>query len=308
MSNERPLLEERKVLEKLVVEPGQPAHLHRRDTAWKGGSRLEKLAEEDAKKRARELLEEYVEQLAAAQQLLWASDSYALLVVLQAMDAAGKDGTIEHVMSGLNPQGCEVTSFKQPSTEELGHDFLWRCAKAVPERGRIGIFNRSYYEEVLVVRVHPELLNAQRLPSGTMIDERFWQHRFDSINAFEEHLDRNGTKVLKFFLHVSKEEQKRRFLARLDDPEKQWKFSRGDVAERAFWNDYQAAYEAAISATSTQRAPWYVIPADHKYVARTLVAAVMAHTIRGLKLEYPRLSEQQLKELDQARAELLAET
>jgi PPK2 family polyphosphate:nucleotide phosphotransferase len=295
------------VLERLLVEPGKPARLHARDTAWKGGPRFQHLAKKEAKEKAREILDRLKAELAEAQNLLWASDTYSVLVVLQALDAAGKDGTIKHVMSGVNPQGCEVASFKQPSSEELDHDFLWRCAKRVPERGRIGIFNRSYYEEVLVVRVHPELLEYQKLPPDTPSGKHLWKSRFEQINAFEEHLDRCGTRIVKLFLHLSKDEQKERFLARLDDPEKQWKFSRADLAERGHWDEYMAAYEDALTATSTPWAPWYVIPADHKYVARTLVAAILVQTIQGLDLAYPQLDAEQIEALEEARRHLQAE-
>jgi PPK2 family polyphosphate:nucleotide phosphotransferase len=231
---------------------------------------------------------------------------YAVLVVFQAMDAAGKDGMIKHVMSGVNPQGCQVFAFKAPSAEELDHDFLWRCVKALPERGRIGIFNRSYYEEVLVVRVHPEILARQKLPPGKR-GKGFWEDRYESINDLERHLVRNGTVILKFFLHVSKDEQRRRFLDRIEDPEKHWKFSAGDVAERDHWDDYMEAYEDAIRATSTAWAPWYVIPADHKWVARALVADVLATTIRDLGLEHPAPTTEQKRALAEARRRLLAE-
>jgi PPK2 family polyphosphate:nucleotide phosphotransferase len=229
-----------------------------------------------------------------------------MLVIFQAMDAAGKDGTIRHVLSGVNPQGCHVTSFKQPSDEELDHDYLWRCVKALPERGRIGIFNRSYYEEVIVVRVHPEILACQKLPPGKR-GKSFWEERYEDISSFERYLSRNGTTIVKFYLHVSKEEQKRRFLSRIEDPEKRWKFSEKDVAERAFWDDYRSAYEDAISATSREWAPWYIIPADSKWAARCLVADVLATTIRSLNLEYPKLSKEQLAVLEKARKKLEAE-
>jgi len=290
----------------ILVEPGRNANLAKRDPAWKGGRRFEHLAGDELKEEAQGLLREAVDDLAEAQELLWASDTYALLVIFQALDAAGKDGTIEHVMSGVNPQGVHVSSFKQPSAEELDHDFLWRCAVRLPERGRIGIFNRSYYEEVLVVRVHPEYLEAQRIPQ-VLRGKKFWKHRYDSINAFERHLDRNGTKVVKFFLNVSKEEQKRRFLARLDEPEKNWKFSPADVGERAHWDAYQDAFERALTATSTPWAPWYVIPADHKDVMRALVAAVLVHTIEGLHLDHPALSEEDRVALAESRTLLEAE-
>jgi PPK2 family polyphosphate:nucleotide phosphotransferase len=238
---------------------------------------------------------------------LRASDTYALLVIFQALDAAGKDGTIKHVTSGINPQGCQVFSFKQPSAEERDHDFLWRANRALPERGRIGIFNRSYYEDVLVVRVHPEFLDGQQLPPDTPKGKRLWKQRYEEIKDFERHLDRNGTKIVKFFLHVSKEEQRRRFLERVENPEKHWKFSGSDLAERARWDDYMEAFEDAITATSTSYAPWYVIPADHKYVMRTLVAGVLVRSIRGLGLSYPTVTPEKLEAIEKARDALLAE-
>src|SRR5579862_5129672 len=227
---------------------------------------------------ASKLLREGIEWLAHEQDMLYAQDRWSLLLVFQAMDAAGKDGTIKHVMSGVNPQGCQVFSFKQPSTEELSHDFLWRYAKALPERGRIGIFNRSYYEEVLVVKVHPAILANQRIP-GVKSNKDCWQARYDDINNFEQHLTRNGTVILKFFLNLSKEEQRKRFLQRLDDPTKHWKFSDSDMKERGYWDDYMDAYESCLSATSTEWAAWHVIPADHKWVARAMVAKVVTTAI-----------------------------
>jgi len=224
-------------------------------------------------------------------------------VVLQAMDTAGKDGTIKHVMSGLNPQGCTVHAFKQPSDQDLDHNFLWRYWDKVPERGRIGLFNRSYYEEVLVVRVHPELLARQRLPPGRR-DAHFWQERYDDINQFERHLARNGTVIVKFFLNISKAEQRRRLLARLDDPAKQWKFSAADLAEREYWDEYMRSYEDMLRATSTRWAPWYVIPADHKYVARALVAHILTRTVESLGLAYPRVSPAGRRALAAARRRL----
>ena len=293
------------VLDQLRVEPGTRANLAGRDPGWKGGPETEGLGTTRPKAAARRQLGQLVEELAAAQELLWACDRCALLVVFQALDAAGKDGTIKHVMSGVNPQGCQVVTFKAPSAEELDHDFLWRCAKALPERGRIGIFNRSYYEEVLAVRVHPELLEAQKLPPGGR-GKRFWKDRFESINAFERHLDRNATKIVKFFLHVSKDEQRRRFLERLDDPAKQWKWSAADLATRARFDDYMEAYEEAVTATSTTSAPWYVIPADHKYVMRTLVAGVLVHTVASLGLSYPEVSAEARQAMEEARRALLS--
>ncbi len=236
------------------------------------------------------------------QERLYASDSYSLLLIFQAMDAAGKDGAIKHVMSGVNPQGCQVSSFKQPSAEELEHDFLWRTTKRLPERGRIGIFNRSYYEEVLVVRVHPEYLAAQRLPDKPRPGSaEFWEQRMHSIREHEAHLARNGTVIVKFFLHVSAEEQRERFLDRIDHPDKNWKFSEGDVRERQHWNEYMAAYGQAISATSTREAPWYVIPADDKKNARLIMSAVINQTLLALNLEFPKLDRGRLAELKAAR-------
>jgi PPK2 family polyphosphate:nucleotide phosphotransferase len=229
-----------------------------------------------------------------------------MLVILQAMDAAGKDGTIEHVMSGVNPQGCQVFGFKKPSAEELDHNFLWRYMKVLPERGRIGIFNRSYYEDVLVTRVHPELLDEQKLPPAKR-NRSFWDERYDDINGFERHLVRNGTVILKFFLNISKEEQKRRLLDRLDDPSKHWKFSLSDLAERSFWNVYMKAYEDALGATSTPWAPWYVVPADQKWVTRSVVADILVSTIKSLDLSYPKVTKEQKRVLDRARKQLLRE-
>ena len=290
----------------LVVEPGTPARLAERDPAWVGGEGFEGLSEKKLNHEAKQILARGVKDLSAAQELLWASDTYALLVVFQAMDGAGKDSTIEHVMSGVNPQGVSVVSFGKPSTEELDHDFLWRIGKAMPERGRIGIFNRSHYEEVVALRVHPEWLDLQHLPPGPR-DDAFWKARFEAINGFERHLDRSGTKVVKCFLHVSKDEQKRRFFKRLDRPDKGWKFKAADVAERAHWDEYMDAYEAAITATSTPWAPWYVIPADHKKVMQAMVARILAETIRSLDLAWPTVSEDERKANEAARRALEAE-
>jgi PPK2 family polyphosphate:nucleotide phosphotransferase len=247
------------------------------------------------------LLAEHVEKLSARQSLLYAQNQYALLLIFQAMDAAGKDGAIKHVMSGVNPQGCQVFSFKQPSAEEMEHDFLWRTNRCLPERGHIGIFNRSYYEEVLVVRVHPEILRRQGLPAEDLDDEKIWPHRYRSILDLEKHLHRNGTRIVKFFLHLSKEEQRRRFLARLDDPDKNWKFSRADLAERKRWKDYQHAYEACLTATSTKVAPWYVVPADDKANARLIISRVILDTLGELKMSYPKPDKGHQKELNSIR-------
>ena len=234
-------------------------------------------------------------------------DRYSVLIVLQAMDAAGKDGTIKHVMNGVNPQGCQVFSFKKPSAEDLDHNFLWRYMKSLPERGRIGIFNRSYYEDVLVVKVHPELLGRQLPRKKDKIGKKFWERRYEDINAFERHLVRNGTIILKFFLNVSKDQQKERFLERLSRPEKHWKFSTADLAERGFWDDYMEAYEDALSATSTKWAPWYVIPADFKWVTRAVVADIVTTAIRDLDLSYPEVTEAHEKLLQEGRTKLAAE-
>lgn len=251
-------------------------------------------------------LREGVEAMAALQDVLYAQDQWSLLLVFQAMDAAGKDGVIKHVMSGLNPQGCQVASFKAPSAEELDHDYLWRCQRQLPERGRIGIFNRSYYEEVLVVRVHPEFLKKQRLPS-ILVDKKIWKRRFEDIVNFERYLSNNGTVIRKFFLHVSRKEQKRRFLERLDIPEKNWKFSASDAQERACWKDYMAAYEEMIQRTATKEAPWYVVPADNKWYTRAIVAAAVIDALSSLGLHYPEVGPAQQKELAAARRLLLAE-
>ena len=256
-----------------------------------------------SKEEATAALARGVERLAALQEKLYAHDRWAVLLVFQAMDAAGKDSTIKHVMSGVNPQGCEVFSFKSPSAAELDHDFLWRTTRCLPERGRIGIFNRSYYEEVLVVRVHPDLLEHEKLPEA-VVTKDIWKERFEDIACFERHLARNGTLVLKFFLHISKEEQKRRLLSRIDDPQKNWKFSLGDVTERQHWDAYQHAFESALTHTSTKWAPWYIIPADHKWFARVAVADLVVRTLKSLKPGYPELDEEQRKGLRIAREQL----
>jgi PPK2 family polyphosphate:nucleotide phosphotransferase len=258
-----------------------------------------------SKNEARDLLEKNIEKMTELQDKLYAMDRYSLLIIFQAMDAAGKDSTIKHVMSGLNPQGTQVFSFKQPSKEELDHGYLWRITKSLPERGRIGIFNRSHYEEVLVVKVH-DLIKFQRLPEETVKDN-IWEQRYRQISEFERYLFENGTIVLKFFLHVSKEEQKKRFMDRIDDPSKNWKFSSADAEERKHWDQYQKAYEEAISATSTKQAPWYIIPADKKWFARLLVSDIIVDTLTKLKLEYPKLSKEQLEELEKSKKTLLAE-
>jgi PPK2 family polyphosphate:nucleotide phosphotransferase len=258
-----------------------------------------------SKDQYKKLLDDHVERLSDQQQLLYASNRHAVLLIFQAMDAAGKDGAIKHVLSGINPQGCEVFSFKKPSDEDMAHDFLWRTTRCLPERGRIGIFNRSYYEEVLVVRVHPELLQVQKLPEELIDEEKIWNERFRSILDLERHLYRNGTRVLKFFLHLSKEEQRRRFLERIDDSDKNWKFSQSDIAERARWKDYQKAYEACLSATSTERAPWFVVPADDKENARLIISHIVLDALEQLKMSYPEPSKGRRKELQSIRKQLL---
>jgi PPK2 family polyphosphate:nucleotide phosphotransferase len=277
-----------RILARLVVAPGEPAAIGDRDPGWTGGDVFPDLTLEALEQRARTATAVGIDELSDAQELLWANDRHSVLVVLQAMDAAGKDSAIEHVMSGVNPQGVQVVGFKKPSSEELDHDFLWRISKALPERGRIGIFNRSHYEEVVALKVHPEWLARQRLDREP--DERFWVERYEDINAFEHHLDRSGTKVVKLFLHVSKTVQKERFLARLDTPGKEWKFNAGDVDERARWDEYQQAFDDALTATSTPWAPWYVIPADHKRVTQALVALVLTETLKSLDLRRPEVS------------------
>ena len=254
---------------------------------------------------AGQILRQGVDVMAEMQEKLYAQDRWAVLLIFQAMDAAGKDSTIKHVMSGVNPQGCQVYSFKAPSQEELDHDYLWRTTRALPERGRIGIFNRSYYEETLVVRVHPEILKAQKLPLEPA--KNIWEERFEDINAFERFLSRNGTAVRKFFLYVSKEEQRRRFLKRLEEPEKNWKFSLADVRERQYWNDYMAAYEDAIRHTATDHAPWFVVPADHKWFTRLVVASAIIGALDELKLDYPAIDANKRRELEEARKLLEAE-
>src|SRR5262250_1417304 len=294
------------ILDLFRLQPGKKVRLKAHDTGWAQTKELKAFGKDAVKERAREILDKNLEDLAEAQELLYADDRYALLIVLQAMDAAGKDGTIKHVMSGVSPQGCQVYSFKKPSAEELDHNFLWRYARCLPERGRIGIFNRSYYEDVLVVKVHPELLDTQKLPPGKR-SEAFWEARYEDINSFERHLVRNGTVVLKFFLHVSKEEQRRRFLERLERPEKHWKFSTSDLPERAFWADYMEAYEDALAATTTEEAPWYVVPADNKWVTRAVVADVITTAIRLLDLKFPEVTEEKRKALAEARSQLQKE-
>lgn len=258
----------------------------------------------DSKDHYEDFLAEQIKQLSALQGLLYANDTYSILLIFQAMDAAGKDGVIKHVMSGINPQGCEVYSFKHPSATDLDHDFLWRTYCKMPERGRIGIFNRSYYEEVLIVRVHPEILAAEQLPREALKSKSIWRDRYQSILDLEAHLHRNGTRIVKFFLHVSKEEQRKRFLERIDDPEKNWKFNVHDVEERKLWKDYTHAYEKCLGATSTGEAPWYVVPADDKRNTRLIVSEVILNLFRDLKMEFPEVGEERRKELLELRKEL----
>jgi PPK2 family polyphosphate:nucleotide phosphotransferase len=290
-------------LEKTVkhfrITSGKGFRLKDFDPGDTGGLRVEK-------SEAADLLSRGKEWLAREQELLYAQDRWSLLLIFQAMDAAGKDSTIKHVMSGVNPQGCQVFSFKEPSAEDLDHDFLWRHAKCLPERGHIGIFNRSYYEEVLVVRVHPQILNQQKLPAACML-KHIWKERLADMAQFEQYLTHQGTLILKFFLHVSRAEQKKRFLDRLDKPEKHWKFAPSDVRERAFWSDYMSAYEKAIRATASKHAPWFVVPADNKWFTHLVVAAAVVRALEELDLSYPRVSSQKRKELRASRSMLARE-
>ncbi|NJL21420.1 MAG: polyphosphate kinase 2 family protein [Leptolyngbyaceae cyanobacterium SM1_3_5] len=287
-------------LDRLMVKPGTKVSIQDFDTRYTG--------KYQDKAEATEKLKADLSRLQEYQDVLYAQDTYALLLIFQAMDAAGKDGTIKHVMSGVNPQGCQVFSFKAPSNEDLDHDFLWRTNRCLPERGRIGIFNRSYYEEVLVVRVHPELLERQQLPRSTMNEGNIWQHRFEDINNMEKYLTRNGVVILKFFLNVSKAEQKKRFMARINEPEKNWKFSASDAKERLRWDDYMTAYEQMLSNTSTEAAPWYVIPADRKWFMHLAVANVICTKLKSLNLTYPTLSDQQKENLIKAKELLESES
>ena len=298
MKTRRALKEMARLAERHCVRKGHKFDLSDTDPSDTGGVA--------SKSHGEKLLEKSIDLLREMQEKLYAQDRWSVLLILQGMDAAGKDSTIKHVMSGVNPQGCEVHSFKAPSHEELDHDFLWRAHRVCPERGRIGIFNRSYYEEVLVVRVHPELLEAQRLPDA-VTDKHVWEDRYEDINAFERYLTRNGTVIRKFFLHLSKEEQRQRFLARLEDPAKNWKFSENDVKERESWSDYQDAYEAALQATATKHAPWYVVPADHKWYAHLVVASAIIEALGDLDLAFPETAKGKRKELRKIRDALLAE-
>jgi len=291
------------IVEKFRVTPGKSVRLKDFDPAWEGDPEIPR---EKRKEFAQSTLTDDLTSLTVSQELLYAADSWSVLIIFQAMDAAGKDSTIKHVMSGINPQGVQVFSFKHPSAEELDHNYLWRCMRDLPERGRIGIFNRSYYEEVLVVKVHPELVAAQNIPD-TSVNKSFWEHRYEDINNVEKHLTRNGTLILKFFLHLSKEEQRRRFLERLNEPKKHWKFSPSDVAERAYWKEYRKAYEEMLEATSTKHATWHIIPADRKWVTRALVATIIVKSIAALDLKYPEISKEKRQQLAQAKAMLEAE-
>ena len=278
------------------VEEGQKVNLDKWPTA------VEPIYE--SKKQYQKILANHVDQLSSLQQLLYASNRYALLLIFQAMDAAGKDGAIRHVMSGVNPQGCQVFSYRHPSATELQHDFLWRTTRDLPERGRIGIFNRSYYEEVLIVRVHPEILRSEGIADGALDEKAVWQSRFHSILGLEKHLHRNGTRIVKFYLHISKDEQRKRFLQRIDEPNKNWKFSLADVEERKLWRHYMSAYEECLSATSTRQAPWHVVPADDKENARLIVSQIILDTLSGLKMTYPEVNAERRKELEAIRERL----
>jgi len=295
--------------EDFKVSPSKKISLKDYDSGWIpkwAKEQEEKKGKKAAKEQALALLEANRHKLVKMQELVWASDTYSMLIILQGMDAAGKDSTIRHVMSGVNPQGCQVTAFKTPSEEELDHDFLWRHTKALPERGRIGIFNRSYYEDVLIVKVRPEVLEKTKLPpeaEGKLI----WNQRYEDINMFERHLFRNGTIVLKFFLHVSKQQQKQRFLKRLEDPDKNWKFSLTDLSERSKWTDYMEAYEDVLNQTSTEWAPWYIIPADKKWVTHASISEIIVSQIEKLNLKYPVLNEEQFAALEKAKSELKKE-
>jgi len=280
-----------------LVPEGTKVHLNKWPTRLK--------ALYTSKKHYKQRLKEHRKALSDLQRIHYAYNRYALLLIFQAMDAAGKDSAIRHIMSGVNPQGCQVFSFAHPSAEELDHDFLWRTTRALPERGRIGIFNRSYYEEVLIVRVHPEILHSQGLPDELLDEQTIWRERFHSIVDLENHLHRNGTRILKFFLHLSKEEQRQRFLQRIDEPEKNWKFSLADIEERKYWDQYMEAYEACLSATSTETAPWYVVPADDKRNARLIISHVIVETLKSLNLRYPQSTKARLKELQTIRKRLV---
>jgi PPK2 family polyphosphate:nucleotide phosphotransferase len=295
-----------KIIRKLEIRPGKSVRLKDFITGWEANEEMKEAGKDAVKERANELLEESRARLSSAQELLWAGNAWSVLVILQGMDTAGKDGTIKHVMSGVNPQGCRVTSFKVPTPDETDHNFLWRYSVKLPERGEIGVFNRSYYEDVLVVKVHPDLLDNQQLPPGKR-GNRFWNERYEDINGFEQHLARNGTLILKFFLHISKDEQKRRLLERLENQEKYWKFSLSDLTERKYWDDYQNAYEVMLGKTSTSYSPWYIIPADYKWAARTLVSDIISRNIEALHLRIPEISAEHLGMIEKAREQLMQE-
>jgi PPK2 family polyphosphate:nucleotide phosphotransferase len=284
-------------LNEFLIKEGEKVNLGKRPT------RMEPCY--SSKKQYREMLARHVKALSELQQLHYASNRYAVLLIFQAMDAAGKDGAIRHVMSGINPQGCQVFSFKHPSATELEHDFLWRTTRSLPERGRIGIFNRSYYEEVLIVRVHPEILRSQQLPDALLDENTIWRERYRSIRDMEDHLHRNGTRIIKFFLHLSKDEQRKRFVDRIDKPEKNWKFSLADLEERQYWDQYMQAYESCLSATSTAHAPWYVVPADDKKNARLIISHIILDTFRSLDMHYPQTDENRQQELQSIRDRLV---
>jgi len=296
----------KKLLDKFRVPPNKKFRLKEINSSWRGDAEMKGLTDSELKQSAQHTLDTNLQELAAQQARLYADDRWSVLVVLQAMDAAGKDGVVKHVASGLNPQGCDVYSFKAPSADELDHSYLWRIMRVSPARGKITIFNRSHYEEVLVVKVHPEYLKRQKLPEE-LITKKIWEERYEDINNFEKHLARNGTVILKFFLYTSKSEQKKRFLERLENPDKHWKFSASDLNERQYWDDYMRAYEDALSATSTKWAPWYVIPSDHKAVARVMVSTILTRAIEELKLNYPTVSKEERLALDEAHKRLLAE-
>jgi PPK2 family polyphosphate:nucleotide phosphotransferase len=298
MKHAKLLKEASRIIEPYCITSGKKFRLKDHDPADTNGLK--------DKREAQALLEDGIQQLSRMQEKLYAQERWALLLIFQGMDAAGKDSAIKHVMSGVNPQGCDVHSFKSPSNEELNHDYLWRVHKRIPERGKIGIFNRSYYEETLVVRVHPAFLKAQRLPDR-LITKHVWEERYEDMNRFEEYLRRNGVVIRKFFLHLSREEQKKRFLERLEDPKKNWKFSMADAQERSFWKDYQEAYEEMIQRTATKHAPWYVVPADNKWFTRLAVAAAIVEALKELNLAFPEVDKAKKKELEAARNALLAE-
>lgn len=292
------------LVKKVRVEPGKNVDLGDYPTCWDDSERYSFNGLQLSKDNADELLARSQKELVKMQEVLWADGRFALLIILQGMDAAGKDGLIKHVMAGVNPQGCQVTSFKTPTAEEAGHDFLWRCVKVLPEKGKIGIFNRSYYEEMLVVRVHPQFLENQRLPHKK-VDEKFWEERFRSINDLERHLERSGTMIIKLFLNISKEEQRDRLLDRIKEPQKRWKFNPNDVQERDQWTQYMEAYRQVLERTSTEHVPWYVLPADQKWLSRVLASLIVTSEIKKLGLKYPEMSDAQMKDLEEARFKLM---